>query len=315
MKSRREFIKTGLAVGATVSLASWGKLLGADAAPASAAAGLPTNSEAKSLLIAVRDGDRVAMLDKAIAELGGMGRFVKPGQTVVIKPNISFDAPPERGSNTHPEIIGRLVRLCFAAGAKSVSMFDHTLDQWQRAYAASGAERVAKETGANLVPGNDPRDYRSVDIPRGVSLRSAKVHSLVLDCDVFINVPVLKHHGGALMTAGMKNLMGVVWDRRFYHRNDLDQCIADFITFLKPALTILDAYHPMVRNGPHGRSESDLVEMHTLLASTDIVTLDAAAAKLLGHQPADIPYVKIADRMKLGTMDLENVEIRRFKLA
>jgi uncharacterized protein (DUF362 family) len=315
MKSRREFIKTGLALGATLSLADLGRLCAAGAIASDGPTPLPTPNTLKSVLIAVRDGSRTAMLDKAIAELGGMEKFVKKGQTVVIKPNISFDAPPERGSNTHPELLGHVVTLCFAAGAKSVSFFDHTLDQWQRAYVASGAERVAQETGAALVPGNDPSFYREVAIPRGVQLRSARVHSLVLDSDVFINVPVLKHHGGPLMTACMKNLMGVVWDRRFYHRNDLNQCIADFLTFKQPALNILDAYHPMVRNGPHGRSVEDVVEMRTLMASTDIVAIDAAGARMLGLQPADVRYVKLAADMKLGTMNLDSVDIRRFKLA
>jgi uncharacterized protein (DUF362 family) len=314
MKTRRDFIKTGLALGASLPLLKTRGLFAADVpavSPASAAA--PAGG--KSILVAVRDGSRAAMLEKAMAELGGMEAFVKKGQTVVIKPNISFDTPPERGSNTHPDLLHRVVTLCFAAGAKSVSIFDHTLDQWQRAYAASGAEQVAKETGARLVPGNDPSYYREVPVPGGVVLRSTKVHALVLDSDVFINVPVLKHHGGPLMTACMKNLMGVVWDRRFYHRNDLNQCIADFLTFKKPALNILDAYHPMVRNGPHGRSEADLVEMRTLLASTDIVAIDAAAARMLGLQPAAVRYIKLAADMKLGTMDLDQVDIRRFKLA
>jgi uncharacterized protein (DUF362 family) len=315
MKSRRDFIKTGFALGATFSLADLRGLFAADAAPGGGGPAVPATTTSRSVLIAVRDGSRTAMLDKALAELGGMERFVKKGQTVVIKPNISFDAPPERGSNTDPELLGYVVTLCFAAGAKSVSIFDHTLDQWQRAYAASGAERVARETGAALVPGNDQSLYREVAIPRGVQLRSARVHALVLDSDVFINVPVLKHHGGPLMSACMKNLMGVVWDRRFYHRNDLNQCIADFLTFKQPALNILDAYHPMVRNGPHGRSVDDVVEMRTLLASTDIVAIDAAGAKMLGLQPADVGYVKLAADMKLGTMDLDGVDIRRFKLA
>jgi uncharacterized protein (DUF362 family) len=312
MNTRRDFIKAGLALGAAAPLFNARGLLAATppaGVPAAVAGG------GRSVLVAVRDGSRAAMLDRALTELGGIEAFVKKGQTVVIKPNISFDTPPERGSNTHPELLRRVVTLCFSAGAKSVSIFDHTLDQWQRAYLASGAEQVAKETGARLVPGNDASAYREVSIPGGVVLRSAKVHSLVLESDVWLNVPVLKDHGGALMTAGMKNLMGVVWDRRFYHRNDLHQCIADFLTWRKPALNILDAYHPMVRNGPHGRSEADLVEMRSLLVSTDIVALDAAAAKMLGLQPAAVRHIKIAADMKLGTMDLEQVDIRRITLG
>ena len=311
MKSRRDFIKAGLTLGATVSLASRRGLFAADGPPAA----LPASLAPKPVLVAVRDGSRVAMLDKALAALGGIEAFVSRGQTVVIKPNIGWDAPPERGANTHPDIVGHLTRLCLAAGAKSVSVFDNPCDEWQLTYANSGIEKAARDAGAIVVNGKDKSLYREVAIPGGVSLKDARVHGLVLDSDVFINVPVLKHHSGSLMTAGMKNLMGVVWDRGTYHRNDLHQTIADFLTFKRPTLNIVDAYHPMVRNGPRGISVEDVVEKRMLLASTDIVAIDAAAAKLLGHQPADVRHVKIGDQMKLGTMNLDLVEIRRFNLA
>ena len=311
MKSRRDFIKAGLTLGATVSLASRRGLFAADGPPAA----LPASLAPKPVLVAVRDGSRVAMLDKALAALGGIEAFVSRGQTVVIKPNIGWDAPPERGANTHPDIVGHLTRLCLAAGAKSVSVFDNPCDEWQLTYANSGIEKAARDAGAIVVNGKDKSLYREVAIPGGVSLKDARVHGLVLDSDVFINVPVLKHHSGSLMTAAMKNLMGVIWDRGTYHRNDLHQTIADFLTFKRPTLNIVDAYHPMVRNGPRGISVEDVVEKRMLLASTDIVAIDAAAAKLLGHQPADVRHVKIGDQMKLGTMNLDLVEIRRFNLA
>jgi uncharacterized protein (DUF362 family) len=313
MKTRRDFLKAGLALGASLPVfANLEKVFAADspAVGASAATASP-----KSILVAVRDGGRAAMLDKAMGALGGMEAFVKKGQTVLVKPNIAWDSPPERGANSHPELVRRVVEMCLAAGAKSVSLFDNPCDQWQRTYARTGMEQVAKDTGATLVNGKDETLYRAVEIPNGKKLQKTKVHSLVLDSDVFINVPVLKHHGGTLMTACMKNLMGIVWDRGFYHRTDLHQCIADLLTFKKPTLNILDAYAPMVRNGPRGVSVDDLVVMRTLLVSTDIVAIDAAGAKLLDHQPSDIRHVTIAAGMKLGTMDLEQVDIRRFKLA
>lgn len=299
--SRRDFLKTGLALAAVAG--GLDRLL---AAPPAAA---------RPLLVAVREGTRTAMVDRALAEFGGIGTFVKPGQTVLIKPNIGWDVPPERGANTHPELVARLVTLCREAGAKSVSIFDHTCDQWNRCYATSGIERAARESGARLVPGNDETMYREVPIPKGVALRSAAVHELYLDSDVVINVPVLKHHSGSLMTAAMKNLMGVVWDRRFYHTHDLHQCIADFATLRPPTLNVLDAYHPMVRSGPRGRAETDLVELRSLLASPDIVALDAAAAKMLGHEPSAIRHIPLAATLGAGTMDLDAVDIRRLSLA
>ncbi len=255
------------------------------------------------------------MCDQALRMLGGIEAFVKKGQRVLVKPNIGWDVPPERGANTHPELVARVIELCRAAGASSVTVFDNSCDQWQRAYATSGVEEACRKTGATLVNGKDQSLYRQVEIPKGVKLKSAKVHSLYLDSDVVINAPVLKHHSGTLMTACMKNLMGVVWDRGFYHSNDLHQCIADLLTLRKPDLNILDAYHPMVRNGPRGKSADDVVVMKTLLASPDIVAIDAAAAKLLEHQPADVRHVALASGMGLGVMELERVDIRRFKMT
>ncbi len=298
--SRRDFLKTGLAFAAVAG--GLDRLLAAEPA-------------ARPVLVAVREGSRTAMLDRALTELGGIGAFVKPGQTVVIKPNIGWDVPPERGANTHPEVIARLATLCREAGAKSVSIFDHTCDQWQRCYATSGMESAARDSGATLVTGDDESMYREVAIPRGVRLRFAKVHRLVLDSDVYFNVPVLKHHSGSLMTGAMKNLMGVVWDRRFYHSNDLHQCIADFATILPPTLNIMDAWHPMVRHGPRGRTETDLVELRSLLASADIVAIDAAAARMLGHDPTAIRHIALAAGLGAGTMDLDAVDIRRLNLA
>lgn len=317
MKTRRDFLKAGLALGAGFSLIDLGGLFAAETPPATGPlpAGPAAPGTPRPVLVAVRDGNRVTMLDKALETLGGIGAFVRPGQTVLIKPNMGWDVPPERGANTHPELITRLVTLCREAGARSVSVFDNPCDQWERCYANSGIAQAAREAGATVVNGKDETLYRETAIPRGVKLKSAKVHGLVLDSDVFINIPVLKHHGGALMTAAMKNLMGVIWDRRFYHRTDLHQCIADILTLRQPTLNIIDAYQPMVRNGPRGKTADDLIELRTLLASTDIVAIDAAAAKLLGHQPADITHVRLGAGMNLGRIDLEQVDVRRFKLA
>ena len=314
MKTRRDFIKAGFVLGASLPIANLGKLFAADL-PVKTAGVSAAPARAKSILVAVRDGERAAMLDKSMAALGGMETFVKKGQTVLVKPNIGWDSTPEHGADTHPETVKRVVELCFAAGAKSVGIFDNTCDQWQRCYTNSGIEKIAKDTGATLINGKDRTLYRKVAIPGGKKLREAEVHSLVLDSDVFINVPVLKKHMATLMTGCMKNLMGVVWDRGFYHRTDLHQCIADLLTFKKPTLNILDAYAPMIRNGPRGGSADDLVVLRTLLVSTDVVAIDAAGAKLLDYQPSNIRHIAVAAKMNLGTMDLEQVDIRRFKLA
>lgn len=279
------------------------------------AADMPVASGPRPVLVAVRDGSRSAMLDRALSELGGIESFVKPGQSVLIKPNIGWNTPPERSADTHPELVGRLTELCLKAGAKTVKVFDNTCNPWRDCYKRSGIEDAVKAAGGEMHPGNDESLYQEVQIPKGVVLKSAKVHKVLLESDVFINVPVLKHHSGSQLSGCMKNLMGVVFDRGFYHRADLHQCIADFLTFRKPDLNILDAYQPMFRNGPRGKSVSDTVFKGMLFASTDVVALDAAGARVLEFDPADIRHIGMAASLKLGVMDLGGVDLRRIKMA
>ncbi len=302
---RRNFIKN-LTLGALVgSLAA--KIPGAIASPAPAGskpiAGAPD-------LVAVKGGEPAFMFDKAIEALGGLKNFVKRGQKVVVKPNIGWDVPPERAANTHPELIGHIVKRCLEAGAAEVFVFDNTCDNWLKCYSNSGIEEAVKKAGGKMVPGNEERYYKPVNVP-GRVLKNTSVHELILNCDVFINVPVLKHHSSADVSIAMKNLMGIIWDRRWWHRNNLHQCIADFAGFRKPDLNIIDAYRVMMKNGPRGVSEADVKIMKSLIVSTDIVAADAAATKLLGNEPSQIAHIRLAHEMKIGTMDLASLNIQR----
>lgn len=265
-------------------------------------------------LVAVRDGEPEVMFDKAIASLGGMTKFVKKGQKVVVKPNIGWDVSPERAGNTNPKLVGRIIKHCLDAGASEVYVFDNTCDAWNLCYKNSGIEKAVKDAGGKIVPGNTEGYYQSVQIPRGKMLKEAKVHELILSSDVFINVPVLKHHSSANVSLSMKNLMGIVWDRRYWHRNDLQQCIADFASWRKPTLNVIDGYRVMMRNGPRGVSEADVVNMKQMIVSADIVAADAAAARIFGNQPNDIPHIRIASEMKIGSMALDKLSINRIKI-
>jgi uncharacterized protein (DUF362 family) len=303
---RRDFLKKGIGAGiiagATFSLTGFDKLF----------AGVPNQAQKGNYdLVAVRGGEPEVMFDKGIEALGGMRKFVKAGQTVVVKPNIGWDVTPERAANTHPGLVKRIVQHCFQAGAKDVYVFDNTCDNWIRSYKNSGIEDAAKEAGAKIMPGNTESFYKDVKIPSGKKLKEAKVHELILNSDVFINVPVLKHHGSARLTISLKNLMGIIWDRRYWHRNDLHQCIADFGTFRKPDLNVVDAYNVMMQNGPRGVSVNDIVSMKSLILSADMVAADAASARLFGLEPADIGHIKIADEMGIGKMDLSKLNIQR----
>jgi uncharacterized protein (DUF362 family) len=265
-------------------------------------------------LVAVKGGEPTVMFDKGIEAMGGLNAFVKKGQKVVVKPNIGWDVSPERAGNTNPRLVAHITKRCYEAGAKQVFVFDHTCDDWQSCYRTSGIESAARDAGAKVVPGNSERYYHDVEVPKGKNLKKSKVHELILDSDVFINVPVLKSHSSAKLTIAMKNLMGIVWDRREWHANDLHQCIADFSSCRKPDLNVVDAYAVMKRNGPRGISVEDVVELKSMLLSTDMVTVDAAGAKLVGREPLDIPHIRIAAENYIGRVDLEKLNIKRIVL-
>lgn len=308
---RREFLK-----GVTLSgVASTLHLSGINAATPDS----PTAIEATPDMVAIMGGEPAVMLQKALTELGGIGKYVKSGQKVVIKPNIGWDRTPNMAANTNPELVAELIKQCLSAGAKEVVVFDHTCDQWQKCYENSGIEKAAKAAGAKVVPGNDESMYKEVAIPNGVKLKSAKIHEALLACDVWFNVPILKNHGGAKMTISMKNLMGVVWDRGFFHRNDLQQCIADAsLAVKKPALNIVDAYRVMVSNGPQGRSESDVVVQKSLIVSSDIIAADTAAVRMFNQlKPmplSDVGHIAYGEKHKLGTQNIDKLNVKRIRI-
>jgi uncharacterized protein (DUF362 family) len=304
---RRDFFTTsigsGLAAGAALKFGGYDKLW---AKPAMA----PSYD-----IVAVMGGNPDAMFDLGIQELGGMGAFVKKGQKVLIKPNIGWDVIPELAANTNPLLVKRIIEHCFKAGAKEVYVFDHTCDNWTNCYSNSGIEKNARSAGAKVVPGNSESYYQEVQIPGGIKLQKAKVHQLLLETDVFINVPVLKDHSSTKMTCCLKNSMGLVWDRGYWHSNDLNQCVADYARFeRKPALNIIDCYNVMVKHGPQGVSKEDLVLMKSQIITTDWVAGDAAAAKMLGVEVAKVEYIPIAHKMGLGNMNLESLNIKKIKM-
>ncbi len=270
-------------------------------------------SPGKPDLVAVKGSEPGPLFDRGIREYGGMGTFVRKGQRVLVKPNIAFALEPERGATTHPALVGRIVEQCLRAGAKEVWVFDHSTESGPRCYQVSGIEAAAKAAGAKVAPADVEAPYQRVKIP-GKSLTEGKVHELLLEADVFINVPVLKHHVSTGVTIGLKNLMGVVWNRQYWHGNDLEQCIADMAAYRKPDLTVVDAYRVMTSLGPRGYDDSDVEVRKAQILSTDPVAADAAAARLLGTDPQSITHIRKAAQAGLGRIDLQGLDIRRITI-
>ncbi|MFH2202268.1 MAG: DUF362 domain-containing protein [Elusimicrobiota bacterium] len=301
--TRRRFIKLALSSAAAgLAPAIPSRLWAAEPTPA-----------AYPDLVAVRDGSPVRMFETGIQALGGLSRFVRKGQTVLVKPNIGWDKTPTEGANTNPELVGRIVKAAYEAGAKKVYCFDHGVNKEKACHKRSGIAAAVEANGGEMRSADKKSHYREVKLD-GEVLKNVLVHKLYLDSDVVINVPILKSHGGGRVTASIKNLMGVVWDRRFWHRHGLHQAIGEFMQVRKPDLNVLDAYLVMVNNGPRGVSTDDLLLKKMQLLSPDPVLADTAGAKVLDVPPENVKYLGIAQGLKLGTMDLKGSDIKRISL-
>jgi uncharacterized protein (DUF362 family) len=303
--NRREFLKKSAALGFGAGLILLPKGL-RNAARLAAQENYPD-------LVALKGGSPEAMFDRGIRLIGGMGRFVKNGQTVVIKPNMSWDLSPEYAANTSPGLVAAVVKHCKDSGAKRVIIMDHAIEHWERSGKNSGVLTAALNAGAVHAPAEREGYYHRVSL-NGRRLKETMIHETLLECDVLINVPVLKHHGGAGLTGSIKNLMGCVWNRQTYHSSGLNTCMADFLHAKKPDLNIVDAYRVITRNGPRGGSLDVVAQMGSLLISPDIVAVDTAASMLLGRKQGEVEPVRLAAEAGFGQMDLSKLNISRITL-
>ena len=296
-------VSSGLALWSTACSGNAPAPITATRRPVSA----PTAGQA--YLAVAHSEDAAAATRAAIATLGGMGRFVKAGDNVIIKPNICTDYhPPEYATTTNPLVVGTLVAMCWEAGARRVRVMDMPFGGTpETAYVVSGiadATRAAKGEMEVM----SPLKFAITSIPRGKDITQWEVYREVLEADVLINVPIAKHHSLARLSLAAKNLLGVVRYPNRMHRN-LGQRLADLASLIQPSLTVVDAMRILVANGPTGGSLNDVRQMNMVIASHDMVAADAYAATLFGLRGEDIDYVKLSSEMGLGTLDLSAIKI------
>ncbi len=275
----------------------------------------PAPSTALPYLAVVRGASAEEITRQAVHALGGMGRFVKAGDEVIIKPNIcNAYHGPEYASTTNPEVVATLVKMCLEAGARRVRVMDFPFAGTpQKAYETSRIGPAVQAAGGQMEV-MSKANYRQVDIPAGQAIKRWSIYGDALDADVLINVPIAKDHGSTRLTLGMKNLMGLVLDRAGFHARGLHQCIVDLNTVLRPHLTVVDATRILVANGPTGGNLDDVRVMNTVIASPDIVAADAYAATLFGLTPADVAYTSMGAERGLGTADLTRIAISEIEL-
>jgi uncharacterized protein (DUF362 family) len=298
--SRRQFLKATAA----------GVALGLTGGPS-----LLQGAEAWDL--AVVSGEPAAATRRALETLGGMARFVRKGQTVVIKPNMSFAKTPDIGASTHPAVVAAVAQACVEAGAAEVLVLDHTIQNAELCLDRTGireaCRRLAPEARVQAL--QDRKFYREVRIPGGKALERVEVFREILDGAVLINVPAAKSHSSTGVSLGLKGLMGVIWDRGVFHYQfDINQGIADLARVVRPQLTILDASRALVSGGPGGPGE--VVRPNLIVAGTDPVAVDAYGVglapwygqKFKGRQ---VEHLLLAHKQGLGKIETEGLRIFR----
>ncbi|CAK7031614.1 MAG: hypothetical protein DESF_01328 [Desulfovibrio sp.] len=255
----------------------------------------------------------------AVEALGGMSAFVKPGQKVVIKPNMSFAAGVDTATNTHPEVVRELLVMCREAGAGSVRILDHAFQSDDQSLQLSGildaCNGVVSGVCHNLVQG---RHYRDATIASAQEMRENAIMTDVLEADVIIAAPVAKSHASTGVSLSIKGQMGLVRDRNIMHsRYDLDKAIVDLFSRAKPALAVIDATRVLSTNGPSGPGK--VLTPGEVIASADPVAADALAVasyEWYGRkiQPRQVAHIALAHARGLGRMDIENLTVQRLSL-
>ena len=246
---------------------------------------------------------------EAISAVGGIKRFVAKGDVVIVKPNIGWDRTPEQAACTNPEVVKAIVELCVGADAKQVIVIDNTINPARRTYARSGIAKAAKEAGAK-VPYVNPHHLKKMAL-NGEWFKEWEVYTDFVEADKIINVPIAKTHSLSRLTMGLKNWLGAVGGPRNQLHQGLDYAMIDLAKFFKPALTVLDAYRILLRNGPQGGRLSDAELKKTVVAGVDYVAVDALGATFFDIKPEELPYLQLASERKIGRIDLEKLNIEK----
>ncbi|MDD5640664.1 MAG: DUF362 domain-containing protein [Syntrophales bacterium] len=301
---RREFLKQLAAFSAVAGAGRWMVM------PQELWAMSP--QEKPQAVLAKAQGTNYAQITgEAIQALGGMKKFVNPGEVVVVKPNMAWDRAPELAANAHPDVVRQVVELCLQAGAKKVKVLDHTCHDARKAYKNSGIQDAVQglKDPRAVVEFVDPRVFVEMKVAGAKALRKWYFYKEILEADRFINIPIAKQHAESRLTMCLKNMMGAIGGWRGRIHVGLHQNIADMNLILRPDLHVLDATRILVANGPSGGRKEDVRVKNLVFAGPDPVALDAYGTTLFELKPGDIGYIAKAHEAGRGEMDLNKIKV------
>jgi len=271
-------------------------------------------AEKQATVAIVKGADPRASAKQVVELLGGMKKFVKPNDFVLIKPNIVSPAPPGRPPEdvvTDPQLVAALVEQCLEAGARKVMVGDNPgLGFSSRViYEETSYEEPIREAGGEMSYFTE-EPLVKLKVPGGHLTREARVPKIFTEADVFLNIPKMKTNsmsGG--VTLGMKNLVGVppFEDRPEWHRwPEIHYHLVDLLKLCKPALTIIDGIIAMEGRGPMA---GPAIRMDVVIGGPDTVAVDAVGAEIMGFEPMEIPSIQVAEREDMGVADLNRIDV------
>ena len=270
-------------------------------------------------IVDVEGTDHAAMVKTAIDGLGGINKFVRKGDYVVLKPNAGFANPEAWGTTTHPQTVLAVAKMCLEAGAKKITLVEFPLGKGMKCLERCGIAAVVEnmpEVSIKIL--GVESDFKQVKVKGGVALQSTDIAKQVLSADVLINIPAAKHHSATGVSLGLKNAMGLIYDRQTFHTHiDLQQGIADLGRVIKPTLTIVDATRALLTNGPAGPGETSTP--NRLIAGFNVVSVDAYTLGVarFGNrqlQVSDVPHIRLAGEAGLGETDIKKLRIKQVKV-
>ena len=258
-------------------------------------------------LAVVHGQDVEKMVRAAIEKIGGMSRFINPGEKILLKPNAAWDRQPEQAANTNPEVVAAVVTMCLEARASEVWVTDVSVNDPYRCFARSGIEDAVKRAGGKIRFAAE-NDFILTDL-KGESLKVWPVSAFYHQADKLINLPIVKHHSLSRCTMAMKNLYGSLGGQRNRLHQDINTAIADLACAIRPTLTVMDATRVIKRNGPTGGNLSDVSIVNTVIAGVDLVAIESYGLRFLDLRLEDVPFIIMAEKRGIGISDLKSLNI------
>ncbi|MEM2637565.1 MAG: DUF362 domain-containing protein [Candidatus Korarchaeota archaeon] len=260
----------------------------------------------RSTVAVVRADNPKDGVREAIKQLGGMSRFVRRDQTVLIKPDHSLPFPPP--AITDPDVVATLILLAYESGAKRVIVGDTPMYglKGSTIFKYLGLDDYYEAYGAVVMPFDEVPHIPS-EIGGGRIMKVARIPEILREVDVIISAPVAKTDILTKVSLGIKNNHGflLLEEQLLHHRREFHQKLVDILKLVTPHLTLIDMGIVMEGNGPViGKPE----KVGLYVASTDVVAADATAALIMGYDPEDVPHIRLAHEQGLGVADMNFID-------